>query len=155
MEIVVAVVLAIVRDGVIRARDRSEDATKEETDANATDRDHGRRRDARMGPGGVGLHDALDHSPRTHDRLPDVLHGARFVLHDVHGMTGARRAAPMSRWAIDQRCHTCGGPLVALCMRCRGKVGGRAKTRRKLKAIRENLVRARAATAKRTAPKDG
>jgi hypothetical protein len=54
----------------------------------------------------------------------------------------------MTRWAALQ-CHHCGGPLLAVCMRCRGRVGGRAKTRRKLKAIRANLEHARAATATR------
>jgi len=54
--------------------------------------------------------------------------------------------------AMALRCRVCGGTLVAVCMACRGRVGGRARTRRKLKAIRENLALARAATAKRTAP---
>jgi hypothetical protein len=66
--------------------------------------------------------------------------------------TDARDARPF-RGTLDLRCRQCGGPLLAVCMRCRGRVGGRAKTRRKLKAIRENLARARAATAKRPKPK--
>jgi hypothetical protein len=61
-------------------------------------------------------------------------------------------APGMIRWAITLRCQVCGGPLVAVCMACRGRVGGRVRTRKKLKAIRENLALARAATAKRGPP---
>jgi hypothetical protein len=44
------------------------------------------------------------------------------------------------------RCRICGQPLFAICMRCRGRAGGQAQTRRKLRAAMANLAQARAGT---------